>query len=488
MKTFLVFSMAVVASQAFFLPNDFFTDIAHRMSDLHHAVRPQGQFSRHPQPPFMPGASPDATHQRMGDLFDSLTPEEQAALKNHLFGQRFPRPLPASHQQGHQKFSDDQIEAARAKWNSMTPEQQKAFREKYQKPQSFHEDGSEEKIRRPRSIPEAPVVRSASHRNEHQKMGEEKLKDIRERWAAMTPEEREAIKNGRRKHFKANETPLARPQPRQFQAIQPIEAAAARPNQKAEHQRIGDEKLQIIRERWDSMTPQEREDVKNGRRKHFKANEMPLARPQPRQLQAIQPLVENMDAPLVRSRRSIQPIEPASNQGPLNPGDHRRPNLPNQKPPMRNPRPLPNDNVPNRPQPGFVPIRPFSAALNPQENFAAIIEKMKGMTKEEQIKFLRELYPQGLPIRPLKGVIDPNYSRPIQPVPAEDEINARPIQPYIFPIASRPLLPLEIQPIFPLPAIADPENVQFLGPIPLRKINGDDDEEETEEDEDDSEY
>jgi hypothetical protein len=243
MKTLVVFSMAIVASQAFFLPNDFFTDIAHRMTDLHHAVRPQGQFSHRPQPPLipLPEVTNDATHQRMSDLFDSLKPEEQAALKNHLFGERFPRPLPAAHHGDHPKFSDEQVEAARAKWNSMTPEQQRRFREKYQKPQAFGASSSSESSeevhsRKARSIQaikplpefEAPVVRPASQRVNHQRAGEEKLQAIRERWEAMTPAEREAVKNGRRKHYGADEFPFApRPKPpvrspRQFQAIQPL--------------------------------------------------------------------------------------------------------------------------------------------------------------------------------------------------------------------------------------------------------------------------
>lgn len=475
MKTLVVFSMAIVASQAFFLPNDFFTDIAHRMTDLHHAVRPQGQFSHRPHPPLLPDVAPDATNQRMSDLFDSLTPEEQAALKNHLFGQRFPRPLPASHHGEHPKFTDEQMEAARAKWNSMTPEQQQAFREKHQKPHHFRSSDSSEssssegssseeiRVRRPRSIQarplpdfEAPVVRPAHHNSNHKKTGDEKLRAIQERWEAMTPAEREAVKNGRRKHYKSDEIPLARPNP---------------------------------------QNP-----------------DKPLVR-SPRTFQAIRPLPEYFDTPMVRNPRSIQAIqplpeftqfEPASSQGQLNPGDHRRPVYPggNQRPnfpegaPKPNPRPLIGES------PNYVPIRPFNVALNPESDYTVMLEILKGMTEEEQIKFIRGLYPEGLPIRPIDQGIDSEYSRrpfiPIEPAgnaeklikpirgqphpidhnnfiidpeysrrPIEPAVNEMKIQPFMFPIAVRPLLPLEVQPIFPLPYFSDPDETNFLGPIPL---------------------
>jgi hypothetical protein len=37
-------------------------------------------------------------NQKMKEMFDSLTPEEQAALKNVIFGQRLAKSLPASYQ------------------------------------------------------------------------------------------------------------------------------------------------------------------------------------------------------------------------------------------------------------------------------------------------------------------------------------------------------------------------------------------------------
>jgi hypothetical protein len=109
---------------------------------------------------------------------------------------------------------------------------------------------------------------------------------------------------------------------------------------------------------------------------------------------------------------------------------------------------------------------------------------MKGMTQEEQIKFIRELYPNGLPIRPLtQSIVDPGYSRPISPIQPAAHTDEMKVQPYLFPIAYRPLLPMEFNPIFPLPYFQDPEETRFLGPIPLPSPQ-EPEEEEEDEDED----
>lgn len=417
MKTIVIFSMALVASNAFFLPRDFFDDISHRFMDLHTAVRPHGP-SQRPHPPFLPETTNDATHQRMGDLFNSLTPEEQSAMKNHLFGERFPKPMPASHHGGASKPSSDQIEAAREKWASMTPEQRRAFREKYAN------DEEEVRPRSKRSLKPEGLVRPAHHGANHK--NDDKIEEIRARWESMTPEEREEVKNGKRKHYKANQTPLAEKplvrSPRSFQAIKPLPEVNETPLVRSPRQFQGFQPLPEMME-------------------------APVVR-NPRQFQGFQPLPEMMEAPVVRNPRQFQAIQP----------------LPEMfdTPMVRNPRPLQGvQTLPGKPQgrPNYMPIRPYNVALNPEADYSEMMEKLKGMTEIEQIKYIRELFPSGMPIRPLKGVIDTAYGHDVKVKPAQiqpaahnDEMK---IRPYLFPIAVRPLLPLEIQPIFPLPFSGD---------------------------------
>jgi hypothetical protein len=72
--------------------------MADRMRDFQNSLRPQGPLRPAPTPPsFLPEIN-DVMNQKMKEMFDSLTPEQQAALKNVIFGQRLAKSLPASYQ------------------------------------------------------------------------------------------------------------------------------------------------------------------------------------------------------------------------------------------------------------------------------------------------------------------------------------------------------------------------------------------------------
>lgn len=96
MKTFLIFSVFFAATNAFFFPSDFWSDFTERMRDFHNSLRPQWSLRPSTPPPSWIPEIDTLMDQKMREMFDSLSPEEQAALKNIIFGQKFPRPLPAS--------------------------------------------------------------------------------------------------------------------------------------------------------------------------------------------------------------------------------------------------------------------------------------------------------------------------------------------------------------------------------------------------------
>lgn len=289
MKTLLIFSMAVAASQAFFLPSDFFANIGQQMREF----RPHNPFAPRPSPETVN----DPNYQRMSDLFNSLSPSEQAALKNYLFGQRFPSPLPASS----------------INWESLTPEQIEAIKER----QQF-----------PRSLPQFQAISPAHHKMGHEKWSEEQIQEIREKFEAMTPEEREALKNERRKQYQVEDIlnfPAMRT-PKQFQAIRPLPEFIPNDKPLVRHPRS----IQTIQPLPEFID----EPVKS-----------------PRSFQAIRPLPEFIDTPMVRNPRSFQAIRPLPEY------------FPNDKPLVRSPRPIqasaqnrnprPNPEIPgNKPGPG----------------------------------------------------------------------------------------------------------------------------------------
>lgn len=307
MKLLLVLSVAIVASEAFFLPHDFFADIAQRFSNFHRA----GTSSLRKEP------LNDATYQKMKDLFETLSIEEQAALKNYIFGQRFPRPLPSFHHR-------DQTKISNGEQQSLTEEHIKS-------------EAKEEK----------PEINKESFKN---------------------PQEHSRVR-------------------RSVQIINPLPdfESLVRPAH------MSKQKLHMLREKLHSMTPEEREILKNKMRNHQEQKE--AVNPS-----LIKPISEYFDTKLKRSPRSIQAIRPLPdfvNSNPLNPGDYRRPNF------SLRPRVVNHEEH---------EVMPTTNVINFDANFSFIYEMMKEMSQEEKIKFLREIYPHGLPIRPLKQIIDPNYS------------------------------------------------------------------------------
>lgn len=376
MKALIVLLMAATAIDAFFIgerSRDEFIDALHRFFlNMHHG-----------QLPHAPPSLGLGEMERIRTRFESLTLEEQERLKNYLFGERFPKPMPAHHieQHPHHEFNEEKLKEMREKWESMTPEERE---EMIRNRRKEHE---EIKIRSPRSIPPKRPTRPVEH----------------DRNANTRPAP------------PSNDNFPVR-SPRQFQPIRPLpEHERPAHHREHPHHEFSEEQLKEMRARWESMTPEEREEMIKNRRKGHKDIK-------------------------IRSTRSIADTQ--------------------------------DDRSANR-RPA---IRPAAQNDIYYDDLMKILDEL---SPEERSKFFKELFPNGMPIRPIgivpagKGLtpdIDNGRTRITEPwardrVSGVPEINKKPerinrLPPRssssakfqsIFPLEFQPIFPLETQPILPLP-------------------------------------
>ncbi|KAG5676286.1 hypothetical protein PVAND_006134 [Polypedilum vanderplanki] len=321
MKTLIVLLMATSAINAFFIGDrarEDFIDVLHRMF----LNMQQGSFLPH-SPPL--GLS---EMERIRNRFESLTLDEQERLKNYLFGERFPKPMPAHHsERTHSEIDEEKFKEMLEKWEAMTPEE----REEYI-------------MNRRREQPMTPYHNTRPH--PHPEFNEEKMNEMREKWESMTEEERKEFLENHKKH------------PTRFTKIEKLEEP-------------GEIKIRSPR----SI------DVKP-------LPEIELKRP----TRPVEEDNRNNGNNLVRSQRAFQPIKP----------------LPELIPP--------NELKVNKRLERFRP----AAQMN-EVDHQEIVKILDEMSPEEKNQFFRELFPNGMPIRPI-GIV-PAGNR-IQPITNDEEVFA----------------------------------------------------------------
>lgn len=195
------------------------------------------------------------------DTWKLLSNEEKEGIRHEIFGDTVRKPFPF-----HGHLNEEKVKEMREKWAAMTPEEREAKmaegRAKWEamtpeEREELHKKFRAEHInRRPIEIHPVP----AHHHGHHADM--EKSKEMFEKWEAMTAEEREEfIANKRKEWIERNGDDenkihrIPRPMPGR--------------NHEWSYVHMNEEKLKEIHDKWEAMTPEEREEARNNKRKEF---------------------------------------------------------------------------------------------------------------------------------------------------------------------------------------------------------------------------
>ncbi|CAH1708813.1 unnamed protein product [Chironomus riparius] len=454
MKPLIIFFMAIAAINGFFLSDqarqEFYQEMERIFSSRHKYIM-HGDVRIPLEPIKM------SELLRAVETFHAISEEERAALKNHLFGVKFPRPMPASHIESVHPFDEEKLNEIHEKWDLMTPEEREEVRNNrrkdvdHAKPDFIH--------RFPRDMPEHKHAKDCDH------FSEEKIEELRVKWEAMTPEEREELKRSFRKDHRDIKSHSGRSIqgirfPDYFHFINDIPNTRPFPRPEMPIGRPEDNIGSPIN--WNSRP--------------FPTPEKPIARPENR-IRMTRPIewvsLPEVDRVLYPIDGNFQPIKPleelessmiqaASDTGRTRPVD-----------------PVARDRMPQ-------PIKQIPIRQSSMDSSTLFDD----MTDEERLQVIRELFPGGLPIRPIgpipiipaekggalvfehedidnedtktRNVEDyPHRSRrprnfqPILPLQRQPilPIKSQPILPHqsqpILPIKSQPILPFKTQPILP---------------------------------------
>lgn len=367
------------------------------------------------------------------DAFKTLDDEEKDEIRNHLFGDRHPRPRPArpAHQHARHHMDEEKLKEFHEKWEAMTAEEREEFISN--RIQKFKEEHIVHRLPRP------------MHRDRPQFPGnEEKTREFNEKWESMTQEEREEARNNKRQERQQkyeSQTP-------EDEELLKDRVLIVRFPQRHHHERdhphhFDEEKLKEMHEKWEAMTEEERkEHIKNFREKHEE-----LKMRHPRSIQAIKPLPEIVGSlpypvpqrPIGRNFQQIRPLPEMT--------------FPMVRPAARGFQPivpLPEYNFPMvmPAHPDFKQIMPLSdeyALVFPVENNG---ESSEEITIEDEEQLLA-LFPEGIPIEVVPAETGKNlHSRMptnqrqgpmVRPTP---EGNLRPMP-----------VPRQFQPIEPIPEV-----------------------------------
>jgi len=507
MKPLILFFMAFAATNAFFLSDqarkDFYQEME-RIFSIPHKFIMHGDVRIPLEPLKM------SELMRAVEKFQALSEVERGAIINHLFGEKFPRPVPASHMSSTHTYDEEKLKEIHEKWEAMTPEEREEVRNNRRKDSEFL---------KPDFIQRYP--RDMLEHHNFKDLDEQKLKEIHDKWEAMTPEERKEI-------FRKEHGEIRSRSKRSLQAIRPL------PEFINDRYYPGD----IPNARPIPERPIARPEDDIGRPTHWNSRPFPkpekpvdwhtvslpdvdrVLYPMDGNFQPIKPLdklktpifnsvdwiARPFPQPIAQPGETINPIIWFARPAPLPEVDRVLYPIDGNFQPIKPLQELENSMIQPASDNGRTrPVDPVARDRMPQPIKPLPIRKASTtlfdeMTDEERLQVIRELFPEGLPIRPIgpipiipaekdnslvfkheynenddteTGEIEDyshNARRPIPIIPAEkdalvsehDDTETRNIEDYphrnrrprsfqpILPLKRQPILPNQFQPIMPL--------------------------------------